>query len=121
MRQQLSLIAGIVIGALSLPAGALAQERPTTLRQGMPYAEAREILLDAGWQAQSFSPNQEQDGATDYMIELGYSEVVSCSGTGLGLCAFEFVKADGHKLSVSTANNQRGETPTLFRWWLVQE
>jgi hypothetical protein len=99
---------------------ALAQELPTTLRQGMPYAEAREVLLNAGWQAQVF-PNQEQDGVMTYLTELGYTEVTACSGTGLGLCAFEFVDADGHKLSVSTANNQRGEEPTLFRWWLVQD
>jgi hypothetical protein len=103
-----------------------AQTLPSGLRQGMPYAEARDILLDAGWQAQFFpasseSDNQEPDATMTYLIELGYSEVVSCSGTGLGLCAFEFVDAEGHQLSLSTTNNQPGEEPALFRWWLVQE
>lgn len=87
----------------------------------MPYAAAREILLDAGWQAQNSPAEAEQDAALTYLIERGYSEVVSCSGTGLGLCAFEFIDAEGHQLSVSTTHNQPGEEPVLFRWWLVQE
>lgn len=121
MRQFLPLLA--TLGTITLfPGGSsLAQEIPTTLRQGMPYAEARQILLDAGWQAAYLSPMRERFGAMDYIIELGYNEVTSCSGTGMGFCAFEFVDAYGNKLSASTTNNQQGQEPTLFRWWLVQE
>ena len=117
----MALAVTAAVSSVFLSSIADAQSLPANLRQGMPYAEAREILLDAGWQAQVFSANQEQDGVMAYLIELGYPEVTACSGTGLGLCAFEFVDAAGHKLSVSTANNRRGEEPTLFRWWLVQE
>ena len=116
MHQQFLLIAGTASLALSLPVTALAQP---ALRQGMPYAEARTLLLDAGWQAQAVA-NPEQDETMAYLIELGYGEVVACSGTGRGFCAFEFIDADGRKLSVSTVNNQRGEQPTLYRWWLEQ-
>ncbi len=111
----------IHLGMLSVPTVTIAQELPSTLRQGMPYAEARQILLDAGWQAAYLSPMRERFGAMDYIIELGYNEVTSCSGTGMGFCAFEFVDAYGNKLAISTTNNQRGQEPTLFRWWLVQE
>ncbi len=97
-----------------------AQEIPTTLRQEMPYAEARQILLDAGWQATHHSPRREDGGVVNYLInDLGYYEVEDCSGTGLGLCLFEFADAYGHRLSVSTANNDpRSGGPTVYAWWI---
>lgn len=97
---------------------ALSQEVPTTLRQEMPYAEARQILLDAGWQAAYRSSMRERFGAMDYIIdELGYHEVVNCSGTGLGFCLFEFTDAYGHRLSITTVRNfPRFGEPTLYAW-----
>ena len=115
-----TLMGAVGAAISSLPTGAIAQEIPTTLRQEMPYAEARQILLDAGWQAVSQSPNRQRSGAMAYLIDdLGYNEVVDCSGTGMGFCAFEFVDTYGHKLSISTVNNQPGQQPLLYRWWLA--
>ncbi|MBD3887328.1 hypothetical protein IFO70_37780 [Phormidium tenue FACHB-886] len=115
------LLGAAIIAIASIPTVATAQEVPTTLRQEMPYAEARQILLDAGWQAVFQSPNRQRFAAMGYLIdELGYNEVVSCSGTGIGFCAFEFMDAYGNKLAVSTVDNQPGQQPLLYRWWLAE-
>jgi hypothetical protein len=120
MKNYISLMAGLLAGAITLLNGAVhAQELPK-LKQKMPYAQAREILIDAGWQAIEIPILQRGDyfsGATEYIIkELGYNEVVDCSGTGMGFCRFEFVTADKRKLVVITTNNQKGQQPILYRW-----
>jgi hypothetical protein len=115
-----------VIAALGMivliPESGLAQEVPTTLKQGMPYGEARQTLIDAGWQANTIyimyrrgyvSPNLQA------MLDLGYHEAADCAGTGQGLCRFEFVTADGRKLVVVTQPAE--PQPVLYRWWLEEE
>lgn len=119
MKKLMAAIAGLTVGANLLPGITLAQEVPTTLRQGMPYAQARKILLEAGWQAVELSPNRERFSPLDYIIDqLGYNEVEDCSGTGMGYCRFSFADANGRKLAVITVNNQRGQQPKLQRWWI---
>lgn len=122
MKTVIITITGSLISAIALlPTIGLAQEVPTTLRQEIPYSQARQILIDAGWQAVLLSPNREQYAPLDYLIgELGYGEVVDCSGTGMGFCRFEFVDATGRILVVVTVNNQRGQEPTLYRWSIEQ-
>jgi hypothetical protein len=117
-----SVVPGIVLAAILLPGNVFAQEIPKTLKQGMPYAQARKILIQAGWQAIQLSPNRARFGAMDYLIDtLGYNEVESCSGTGLGFCRFSFTNAKSQTLAVVTINNQPGQRPTLQRWWLDTE
>lgn len=120
--RMLAVTATLVGLALSSGTG-LAQEVPTTLRQDMPYSQARQILLDAGWQAVFQSPMREQYAPLDYIIgDLGYNEVVDCSGTGMGFCRFEFADAKGHTLAVVTVRNQRDwGGPLLHRWWLEEQ
>ena len=100
-----------------------AQEVPK-LKQKMSYHDARKILLDSGWQALDCgwqanlrSPNRDWQqvgtGATRFR-DLGYDEVVSCSGTGLGFCRFEFVSADNRQMVVVTAGGT--QRPFLYRW-----
>jgi len=116
-------IATTIISLVGLPSLALAQEVPTTLQQQMPYADARQILIESGWQALQLSPMQREQefGAINHLIELGYNEVTSCSGTGMGFCRFEFITAAGRKLMVVTINNQENQDgPTLYRWWLEE-
>jgi hypothetical protein len=57
----------------------------------------------------------------DHFIEKGYTEVVDCSGTGLGLCLFKFRNATGQTLSVTTANNAPEEESLVFGWSLESE
>jgi hypothetical protein len=63
------------------------------LRQGMKYSVAREIILNAGWQASytrwqdiPFGIGQE----SDIYYNNGWREVKSCAGTGTAPCRFEF-------------------------------
>lgn len=93
-----------------------AQEVPK-LKQKMSYDDARNILIESGWQAILLSPNRDwrQVGTgTTRFRDLGYDEVVSCSGTGLGFCRFEFASADNRKLVVVTAGG--AQHPLLYRW-----
>ncbi|MBM0745801.1 hypothetical protein JOY44_31020 (plasmid) [Phormidium sp. CLA17] len=60
------------------------------------------------------SPNRDRFGAMNYLIDkLGYNEVETCSGTGMGFCRFSFTNANGQKLAVVTVNNQPGQKPKL--------
>jgi hypothetical protein len=114
------LICGIFLGGVVGYSGsAIAQTVPSELRQQMPYAEAREIILNAGWQAIYIPPLQrgEMSGLEQRMVEeFGYGEVSECQGTGMGLCRFEFAAADGRSLIVLTGSNEA--EPSLFRWWV---
>ncbi|MCU0567083.1 MAG: hypothetical protein MUF49_10855 [Oculatellaceae cyanobacterium Prado106] len=112
-----------VLSSITCFAGsALSQAVPATLRQEMPYAEARQILLDEGWQAILFPGDRQITSTTEeYLInELGYSEFVACSGTGMGFCRAEFATADSQKLILITVDNQSGQEPTLYRWYLEE-
>ncbi len=76
---------------------------------GLSYHQARKILIKEGWipitHMQSYP--QEEVGITygsgKVFWDLGYWEVVSCTGTGLGFCRFEFSDPSGRKLVVVTA------------------
>ena len=95
-----------------------AQEVPK-LKQKMSYDNARNILLNSGWQANLRSQNRDWQQMGTGMIrfrDLGYDEVVSCSGTGLGFCRFEFVTSDNRKLVVVTSGGT--QHPLLYRWSL---
>jgi hypothetical protein len=129
MKQTVLAMTGLVAIAL-FPGAVLAQEIPKTLKQGMPYAQARKILIQSGWQAVAWSPNRARFeipargrfGAMDYLINnLGYTEVESCSGTGMGFCRFSFTNAKSETLAVVTIDNQPGQQPKLQRWWLDTE
>jgi hypothetical protein len=75
------------------------------IRQEMPYKEARQLLLDAGWQGINFwILGPEKNSPTEYVwAELGYKEVSLCAGIGRpSACAFEFRNSKGEKLVVTT-------------------
>jgi|688.fasta_scaffold998157_1 hypothetical protein len=114
-----TLISLATVVCIDLSNSAVAQEVPL-LKQFTPYSEVRQILLDAGWQAKILSWNQRESPPTeieqDFIETLGYDELVSCSGTGLGLCRFEFSNIDRQTLVLITANNQ--VSPALYEWWL---
>ena len=122
MNKLLATITTTTIATLLVPTIALARAIPQTLKQGMPYAQARKTLLNSGWQAVAHSPNRDPSGAMNYLInKLGYNEVETCSGTGIGFCRFSFTNANGQKLAVVTVNNQPGQQPKLQRWWIDTE
>jgi hypothetical protein len=101
------------------PAETTAKGELPKLKQGMPYAIARRMLLNNGWQTATFSPNRELFGNMDYIVnKLGFYEVENCSGTGAGFCRFLFTSAVGRKLTVVTVNNEEDAPggPSLSSW-----
>lgn len=76
---------------------------------GLTYHEAREVLITSGWMPLmqgSLYPQREVSlgsGNGKIFWDLGYWEVVSCSGTGAGFCRFEFTDPSGRKLIVISA------------------
>ena len=70
----------------------------------MPYHEAREIILQNGWK-----PVQADRSDMDakyrlphFYYDAGYTEVMACSGTGMGYCTFKFQNEKGEYLRVTT-------------------
>lgn len=113
------LFSGVLLSAIfSVQFSSFAQSLPR-LRQNMTYAQARTMLIQRGWRPVVNSEqvnNRSRSITIDYLIKKGYPEVVDCSGTGLGLCLFQFRNAKGQNLFVSTANNQSGEESTIHGW-----
>ena len=97
------------------------QQPVPKLRQNMTYSQARNLLIQEGWQAvfnTSQVNNPHRGAVIDNLIEKGYTEVVDCSGTELGLCMFEFQNATGQTLFVTTANNDPELESIVFGWRL---
>jgi hypothetical protein len=86
MRYALLSGIGIIVNLVLFPLVGIGQEITTGLRQGMPYSEAREVILNSGWQINYERPrDRELFGLTSRMVnELGYDEFGGCSGTGMG-------------------------------------
>ena len=93
------------------------------LKEGMPYEEVRNYLLDLGWRThfEGDEPNR-NDATVRELLDLGYEEVKDCAGTGLGPCRFEFINEGGQVLVISTIQNGSGNNRErfLWRWFLVQ-
>lgn len=87
------------------------------IKQDMPYKEARKILIQQGWQPNLTVDSSElEDRTSKELFELGYKEVKACSGTGMGLCRFEFTNQKGELLVVS-ARPENGER-TVWKWFI---
>lgn len=90
------------------------------LRKDMPYAEARDLLLEQGWQPSS--PDQPGNEANLSILavrelyDFGYQEVKDCSGTGLGLCRLEFTRGDREVLAVSVTTANEEAEPYVWDW-----
>ena len=84
---------------------------------GLSYHEARAILLEEGWIPSSHRHTyyQEeirlQNGNSKRFWDLGYWEVVTCSGTGEGFCRFEFSDPSGRRLVIITAGMEEPSIP----------
>jgi hypothetical protein len=91
------------------PAGAKTGHwKPTPLKQGMQYVEARKALIDAGWQAPVL-PAYGYDEKSEKVIEECSGDVAMCNAfpeirncSGQGYCVMEFTNKAGDKLEVTT-------------------
>jgi hypothetical protein len=108
-----------------LPQPASAIHTPIPRISGLTYDEARERLVDAGWQPhrQHWSHASEPDiqcGNGSYFWEKGYHEIIHASGMGLGYCAFGFVDVYRNELIVVTAGEvceEEGWTASVWSWY----
>lgn len=99
---------------------AQAQEVPQ-LQMGMPYAEARQLILNEGWQPTYNAPEPDRVGIStrrDHLQSLGYTEIVDCAGTGMGLCRAEF---QGDRLQTLVVTMGTGvQTDVVYQWWVEE-
>jgi hypothetical protein len=82
------------------------------LEKEMSYETARQLILNAGWQPLITITDNPHDGTKSWR-DRGYNEVEACSGTGMGLCRFQFTGSGDQKLVVVTG----GRESTLQKWW----
>jgi hypothetical protein len=82
------------------------------LEKGMSYEQARQLVIDAGWQPLMTTTDNPNDG-TKFLRDRGFNEVSSCSGTGMGFCRFEFTGSGNQKFVVVTG----GRESSVQKWF----
>lgn len=84
-------------------------ELETPAIYGLSYHQARKKLTDSGWipltQRHNYGANEPslRYGNGQAFWDMGYWEVVSCSGSAEGFCRFEFSDPAGRRLVIITA------------------
>lgn len=107
------------------PQPASATHTPIPRISDQTYDEARELLINAGWQPimnhWSYADNFDmQCGNGLHYWTKGYHEIRHASGTGLGMCSFGFKDVYGHNLVVVTAGEvieELNSTAHVWHWY----
>jgi hypothetical protein len=73
-----------------------------TLLLNIPYHEARKIILQSGWKPAKIKRDEYGMYSISHFLDLGYTEVDACSGTGKGYCRFVFQNDLGLFMEVTT-------------------
>jgi hypothetical protein len=108
------------VAALALQGAGAGPPRPP-LRDGLPYTEARSLLIAAGWRPARLQPQPDcQSNAPDRRCRL-FVELRSCSHTGAGLCRFEWRSPQGRLYAVITRNGDPDGRPGLVNTWFRVE
>lgn len=94
--------------ATHYPLSPNATHAPIPKIHGLGYDDARQMLIEAGWQPWMHHSSHGSDPGMDYgnglhFWEKGYWEIRNASGTGLAHCAFQFKDVYGNVLIVVTA------------------
>lgn len=96
---------------------------------GLPYDEARGLLLQVGWQprsrhwSHSSDPNV-QAGNGLYFWQKGYWELINAWPTGLAQCTFAFHDVYGNLLTVTTVGEVIEEldaTAHVRNWYFTKD
>jgi hypothetical protein len=90
------------------------------LTENMPDSEARQRLIDQGWQPHTQGdPSNRREQVVRTLLERDYVEVKDCSGTGQAPCRFEFTNNNGELLVVSTIPQGNPSVErVVWRWFL---
>ena len=107
MANKFGLCAFVLLSLITLPTGANAAPLAATLAH-KPYRAVRSRLMGLGYRPLRFihAENPCPDGQT---FCRKYPEVISCSGTGLAICEFAWIK-NGKFFAVNTT----GELTPMF-------
>lgn len=89
------------------------------LRKGMTYGEAQKILRKGGWKDNpEVKPDLRSSSTVQKLVDRGYGEIVTCSGTGRGFCRFEWVNQKGELLAIATVPGIKDAM--IETWWIEQ-
>lgn len=93
------------------PSTSLTGEFPIPKIYGLPYDEARELLIEEGWipAKNPWSHGGSVDvkwGNGPIFWERGYWELEACSGTGIAPCLFRFFDPSRRVLVVTTEGEE---------------
>ncbi|MEG4214542.1 hypothetical protein QUA27_05085 [Microcoleus sp. Pol14C6] len=92
------------------------------IQQGMPYEEARQILIQQRWQPSLQGQPNLRDRSVKELFDLGYQEIKDCSGTGEGPCRFEFINQQGELLVIVATTRGSENTKRFVRnWWIEKK
>jgi len=86
------------------------------LTVGMPYDEARELIMNGIWLPRTYPPVSTDNLGVVALQEMGFEEARECSGTGLGLCRLEFVEREGLLFGVVVTTSEA--MPTVWSWFV---
>ncbi len=101
------LIAAAPVWAASCDLG---RAPPVPVIRNLPYAQARTLVLAAGWSPVRGSPHNGLSDNESSFRERGYSELQFCRMTDDSPCRFEFKSPAGVVLWLTTTGD---ENPTL--------
>jgi hypothetical protein len=96
---------------------------------GLTYDDAREMLIQAGWQphfnhwSKAYEPEMTYGNGL-YFWSKGFHEIQNACGTGLAQCTFGFKDVYGNLLIVVTAGEADDDlrsTPCVWRWRIERE
>lgn len=112
-----------------LPQPAAAIHTPIPKIAGLIYDEAREKLIDVGWQPHqnhwSYGSEPEmQYGNGLHFWQKDFHEIIHSSGTGLSHCTFGWVDVYGNRLIVVTAGEidvEQGADAFVWNWYFQRE
>ncbi|MGL5060397.1 MAG: hypothetical protein ACRC62_10490 [Microcoleus sp.] len=93
------------------------------LKKGMPYQEARQILIQQGWRPNLEGETNLNSLTVKELFDFGYREIQDCAGTGEGPCRFEFVNRQGEQLVVvaTTMGNPNNIKRFVRNWWIEKK
>ena len=75
---------------------------------GMSYAEARQTMIDASWRPRALDRDARSGDLYDaekMLLDAGYDELESCSGSDRAICRFEFIDGKQQIAAVITAGS----------------
>jgi len=84
------------------------------LSTGTSYADAREMLVEAGWSPRELTDETRLDALDDNekgLVDSGFAELEGCETYARTVCRFEFLDGEGKIAAVLTAGK---ETPSVI-------